>query len=63
MFSMILPDEIETATQGVYWTILALFFVFAILGWLTIGKNWFQDNTTAPDSSEQIENIPLDNAE
>lgn len=63
MLSIIVPDQIETATQGVYWTILALFFVLTILGWLTIGKSWFQDDTTAQGSGDATENIPLDNAE
>lgn len=63
MFSMILPDDIKIVSEGVYWTILALFFALAILSWLIIGRNWFQDDTTAPGSNEQTENIPLNNAE
>lgn len=63
MFSTIRPDEIQTAAQSVYWTILILFFVLATVGWLTIGKSWFQDDTTTPGSNEQTESIPLDEAE
>lgn len=63
MFSTIRPDEIETAAQGTYWTILILFLVLATVGWLTIGKSWFQNDTTAPGSNEQTESISLDEAE
>ncbi len=43
MYSMVLFDGTESGIQGVYWTILAIFFVMVSLSWLVASRGWLEE--------------------
>lgn len=63
MFSVILPDAIDPSIQGVYWTILATFFILTILSWAVMSKTWFKDDTATPQNDREIETSQKNNLE
>lgn len=57
MHSIVLLDETDAAIQAMLWTILAVFFMTVILGWLVAGRDWLaeEESVTAKDREENNE--------
>ncbi|MGC1376888.1 MAG: hypothetical protein WA821_11715 [Anaerolineales bacterium] len=56
--SIVLPDGIESAIQGVLWTVLAIFFVMVILSWLVASKEWEEEEPAATENPEPQSDEP-----
>ena len=61
--SIVLPDGTQSAIQSVLWTVLAIFFVMAILSWLVASKEWKEEEEPAATENPEEQSDDHENTQ